>query len=266
MSYLHRSTFNAADGESVNSLTPTDGVALTSSHTVKNNRACAVAAANAPIISMTNETFGTADYIVSTIVRLVASVAGTSLWNMKGRYVDGSNYYMVQCLESELRLYKRVGGAFFQLGSTYSVAWTIGQDYVVALSMNGTAISALVDGVAVVPPVTDSAFSDAGIVYLETLSVDTALTTANGFHHDEFSVADSVVASAIQQRQPQTIRRAAEYQPEFYGGVSAFSVAVISGTAPIVVGPTPDGGGNFGRRRIAALRKIGHSVHARGED
>ena len=83
------------------------------------------------------------------------------------------------------RLFKTVAGTPTQLGSTYTMAVNVGQEFTVALQVSGSTIKMFVDGVERVS-VTDSAIAAAGRVGMRNSIVQSPTT---GCHLTELSAA-----------------------------------------------------------------------------
>ena len=86
------------------------------------------------------------------------------------RFVDNSNYYALFLSDdsganptSNLRLFKRVSGAFTQIGSSVNFAWTRGTSKTVRFRASGTTLTAYVDGVSVLST-TDASITGPGSV------------------------------------------------------------------------------------------------------
>ncbi|HBX22678.1 MAG TPA: hypothetical protein DEF34_03420 [Desulfotomaculum sp.] len=84
------------------------------------------------------------------------------------RYQDSSNYYLLTLSDDSsslasqnLRLFKRVGGAFAQLGVA-DVTWTRGTVKTVKFTLHGSRLEVWFDGTKIVS-VTDSAFTGGGV-------------------------------------------------------------------------------------------------------
>ena len=84
------------------------------------------------------------------------------------RFVDNSNYYLLTLSDdsgvlpsNNLRIFKRVAGAFAQLGSSSDITWTRGTSKTIRFQVSGTTLTASVDGTQVMST-TDSAFAGPG--------------------------------------------------------------------------------------------------------
>ena len=84
------------------------------------------------------------------------------------RFIDNSNYYLAVLVDDSgpaptqnIRIFKRVGGAYTQLGSGIDITWTRGTSKTIRFKASGTALTAFVDGVSVLS-VTDSAIAGPG--------------------------------------------------------------------------------------------------------
>lgn len=145
-----------------------------------------------------------ADYgVFADIQKLSGSTSGLQL-GVAGRCAAAANtfYFVIYTHSStNLRLFKRVAGTQTQLGSSYTMTLSAAQR--IELRMVGDQISAYVDGVLRIGPVTDSAITAAG------------KAGVYAFHARETSVADS-------------------------GSIDNFEAIDIGGdtTAPVLTSPT----------------------------
>ena len=84
------------------------------------------------------------------------------------RFVNNSNYYLAALSDDSgsaptenVRIFKRVGGTYTQLGSSVNIAWTRGVSKTFRFQAVGTTIQVFVDGVSQLS-VTDSAIAGPG--------------------------------------------------------------------------------------------------------
>lgn len=108
--------------------------------------------------------FSQADVSVETTTS-AASDSGLVL-----RFQDQSNFYLMTLSDAsgvtpstKVRVFKRVGGSFSQIGSSYNFTWARGTPHTFRFSMVGSDVTAYVDGVAVITG-TDSSISAAGAI------------------------------------------------------------------------------------------------------
>lgn len=92
------------------------------------------------------------------------------------RFIDNSNYYLAvlgddsgSAPTQNVRIYKRVSGAFTQLGSSVDIVWTRGVSKTVRFQAVGTTLQVFVDGVSQLS-VTDSAIAGPGGVGMRNSS------------------------------------------------------------------------------------------------
>ena len=87
------------------------------------------------------------------------------------RFQDQSNFYLMALADdlsgigsgNNIRVFKRVGGTFTQLGSTVNVLWTRGTVKTFRFAMSGTTLTGYMDG-ALQFTITDSSIAAAGAV------------------------------------------------------------------------------------------------------
>ena len=84
------------------------------------------------------------------------------------RVTNKSNYYLLALFDDSgaiapqnVRIYKRVGGTFTQLGSDVNITWTRGTSKTIRFQAAGTTLTAFVDGTQVLQ-VTDSSLAGPG--------------------------------------------------------------------------------------------------------
>lgn len=121
------------------------------------------------------------DYSVSTIAQTVTGTSNNA--GIIGRYVDINNFYYLRILQGTgFQLFKKVGGATTQLGSTYSTTITNGVPHTIKLEMIGSTINGYYDDVLRIT-VTDTAFASAGKAGIR---INNGL--ANSGQVDDFSI------------------------------------------------------------------------------
>lgn len=122
---------------------------------------------------------GWTNYTVSADVKLydINSTAGSGV---VARYRDANNFYMLRLHASgALQLYKKVGGTFTLLASA-STSVAINTVYTLSLSLNGSALTGLLNGTALIT-FTDTSLSSGEIglrTFTQTTSFDNILVTA----------------------------------------------------------------------------------------
>ena len=84
------------------------------------------------------------------------------------RFINNSNYYLAALLDDSghspnenVRIYKRVGGTYTQLGGSVNITWTRGVSKTFRFQAAGTTLQVFVDGVSQLS-VTDSAIAGPG--------------------------------------------------------------------------------------------------------
>lgn len=120
-----------------------------------------------------------ADYDVSALGRFTST--SNNQGGVTGRMASGANtFYHARIAGSSVELYKFVAGSATLLGSV-SHGITTGVDFTITLSMAGTTIRALIDGVQKVS-VTDSSITAAGFAGLRILA------NASNIELDDFDI------------------------------------------------------------------------------
>jgi hypothetical protein len=141
-----------------------------------------------------------ADYTVQADVNFNGmSQVSTNYACVVGRRVDfstnDSNGYLL-CINNnngELRLSKRVGAGYTNLGSAYTIpSYSTSQTYTIKLDMSGTSLTGYLDGVSRVTA-TDSAFSAAGDAGIAAYTN----TATAGRTWDNFIVTSATSASTV---------------------------------------------------------------------
>lgn len=114
--------------------------------------------------------FSQADVAVETLVSQ-AEDSGLVL-----RFQDQSNFYLLTMSDNsggaastKLRIFKRVSGTFTQLGSSYNFEWVRGINNTVRFAAAGSALTAYLNGTAVITA-TDSAITAAGAIGMRSNS------------------------------------------------------------------------------------------------
>ena len=190
MALLHQSLFTATNGTQVDTLTPAVGgqlFSVTAESYVQDNRAYTD---TGWLLTLNDTAYPTANYVVRCVWRQVSGAPNTL--RMIGRDFDndlGDNY-TVRINGTALELWKTDtnGANNTQLGSTYTISTSDGNDYTVELVMNGTAISVRWQGSTVIGPVTDSTHTAAGKVWVRPQNA----TSTTGWHLDTLEVDDNV--------------------------------------------------------------------------
>jgi hypothetical protein len=118
---------------------------------------------NQPSSYYNNLTPSSANYTVTGTCTSESSGSTSTICAIYGRLTTGSeNGYMWQNQTGTCKLFAIAGGAFNQIGSNVSCAWGVGVGHAMGLSMNGTTITGLIDGVATAATGTDSSATAAG--------------------------------------------------------------------------------------------------------
>jgi hypothetical protein len=140
----------------------------------------------------TNETFASADYEVTVVLRRIGTDGG-AVFTVLGRLVDNNNNYILSYFEGDglLRIRSQVGGtrtaltggtATFSLGTLNTA-----QDYTIKLRMSGTTIEGYVDGVKRVDGI-DSTYTAANQAGMSTEGTASGYTGTTGFNLDSIQV------------------------------------------------------------------------------
>lgn len=204
MAIIWRSTFTAADGVNVTSVTPEVGSALLTvpgalTLQVTNNRARANTG-DSFAVNRTPDLGANSNYIVRAIGRQVT--AGSFAWKLYARAVVSSNIgYEVYYEPGYLRLRANDGSGWVTLGDTTAFAGSNGVDYTLELICNASVITVAVNGTTRLGPFTNSLLSAANTVAIETAEYTGNQATA-GWHWDSLEVdtieSGSGAASRVQ--------------------------------------------------------------------
>jgi hypothetical protein len=196
MTVFYRHTFTAADTTTIpgaSGIAPDIGstfmVALNNLHWLTTSNRARGAGTTVSYIRTPAAEFGTADYVVSATVRLVSDT-GTPTYTLNARSntaVSSDRYTVLLSQAGGLVLRKTVSGTNTTLG-THSVSFTLNQDYLVQLVVNGSTIEAWLDGVRVVQ-VTDTSLTTEGVAGM-SFSMSTTPDPTTGWHTDTFEVSD----------------------------------------------------------------------------
>lgn len=109
------------------------------------------------------------DVAIEVDINQTSQEAGLAL-----RFVDNNNYYFAllsddsgQYPTGNIKIYKRMGGTFTQLGASIDITWPTGASKTVRLQALQTTLSVFVDGTMVLS-VTDSSLAGPGTVGVRT--------------------------------------------------------------------------------------------------
>lgn len=139
-----------------------------------------------------------ADYEVSALVRKFSSVGTATVIGISARSsaVQATMYYaQYNDGAAQWQMGKLVNGANTTLGTAFSQALTLGQDYTLTLRVQGTAISLYVDTVLRVGPSTDASIATTGLAGVKCGGNTTTASDSTGYHLDTFLVADIAAAA-----------------------------------------------------------------------
>lgn len=138
------------------------------------------------------------DYAVSMQV-FVASTGIFSSPEICGRMsstltVSGGTYYGLyyEPVSGRWKMEKAIGGTLTSLG-TLTTALNVGQTYATSLVMVGNQISAVVDGVTIIGPVTDNSISAAGFAGLQFFSNDPSWTDTTMMQGKNFTAGQGTI-------------------------------------------------------------------------
>lgn len=131
----------------------------------------------------------TPDYEVEIVVNWKSVING-ELTGVYGRWRgDNREAYHVRFNSGTgVQLYYvQPGGVFTQIGSNYSFTPTVGVDYTLILRMNGTTISAILNGVEIISG-TNSTRNRLGFAAIRSYPVGSGQTTTTGAHIKSFKI------------------------------------------------------------------------------
>jgi hypothetical protein len=194
MAIIWRSTFTAADGTNVTSITPEVGGALLTVPggvlplQVTADRARTNTGDNYSICQ-TPPLGANANYIVRAIARQITSASFS--WKLHSRALWASGNvgvgYELYYEPGFLRLRANDGSGWVVLGTTTSFTGSNGVDCTVELVCNGNQISAAINGTTRLGPFTNTLVSGANAAVLEVAESTGNQATA-GWHWDSFEV------------------------------------------------------------------------------
>lgn len=183
--------FLAADGTAITSLVPawTKLAALstnTADPSVDGGRVHGENAATVGLYYRNDWAPSSPDYDVSAaFVR--RSTGGTGIAGIAGRIgTAANNLYYARWIESGTawQLFRTVAGASTQLGASVTQSLVVDQPYVATLSMRGTIVTLLVDGVPIIA-VADATVTAPGRAGIR---LQNAATSTTGVHLDQWRV------------------------------------------------------------------------------
>lgn len=145
-----------------------------------------------------NTTPPSADYTVSLQIQVASTPVSFLLGPQLCGRVDsaagsGTFYALNWAFNGNFILKKQVSGTSTQLGSQVTIAPVVGQTKSVQLVMAGNQISAIVDGVTIIGPITDSAITAAGFAGLFFGNNDPAWTDTADYQGKNFTAGSGTI-------------------------------------------------------------------------
>jgi hypothetical protein len=199
MSVLYDITFTGTDFTKVDTAcTPTVGSALSVYQDVYCNtvRAYYATGAGASLAAIV-DTFGTGNFTIRADC-YNAGGSTTPVVRIVARRVDDNNMYYVEVSPSTITMMKLVSGTPTTLG-TYSRTMASATNETVEFKLNGSALSVLVAGVERIAPVTDTAYSSQGTLWLLWPTNDAGSGHDAGMQVSRWKV-DTIAAAATPLR------------------------------------------------------------------
>lgn len=182
MAIVYQANTTAADSTELSTLSPTTGTNVISPISgadarILGNRISRRSTPTPESNGITNESYSTANYIVTWPMWLVALETGTgAFFRNWARHASAGNAYAVQWFDGTLSLRSYTGGSPTTLG-TYAWSPATSTVHQLVLELNGTSLTVKIGGTTVIGPVTDSTYSAAGQVGFSIFGTEDPATT-----------------------------------------------------------------------------------------
>lgn len=236
MAIVYQANTTAADSTELSTLSPTTGTNVISPISgadarIRGDRISRRSTPTPESNGITNESYSTANYIVTWPMWLVALETGTgAFFRNWARHASAGNAYAVQWFDGTLSLRAYTGGSPTTLGTyTWSSPATATVHNLV-LELNGTSLTVKLGGSTVIGPVTDSTYTSAGQVGFSIFGTEDPATTGwriGAFTVDTITGGGSSTRRRTVLRGPKNTQRAFKPQSRMVFGATRLAAAPL---------------------------------------